>query len=110
MLLMPLTLAHLMKRIPRASRYTCDVRPGCFGGWGGFLLAVKLSDCLSIGLLVECNLPVNTYILEECRSQGPKLETMKAFCGLIILFDNLVSGQFLTDLDIFVIGIELELT
>lgn len=57
----------------------------CFGGWADFLLAVKLSDYLSIGLLVDCKLPMNTYVFEECRSQGPKSETMKAFCGLIVL-------------------------
>ena len=61
----PLISAHLMKRIPKASRYTCEA---CFGEGdfflSFFLLEIRLHNCLSTGLFVlDCNLQMNITCL-----------------------------------------------
>lgn len=63
----PLISAHLMKRIPKASRYTCEP---CFGE-GDFLflsLEIRLHNCLSTAVFVlDYNLQMNIHMFDECR-------------------------------------------
>lgn len=79
--LTPLISAHLMKRIPKASRYTCE---GCFGrGIFSFFFLLK-SDFITVLVLAYLCWTVtykmnNITCLMNVEEIKPELETTKVF-------------------------------